>query len=289
MKSKGIFILFSSLFIILFSACNGGWKTDKESGLEYKFHQRSGSGKKAKFAMVAVYHFTARSDRDSIFMSSYTNIDPVSTEIPEDLRNQDMVRGLLMMEEGDSASFRLLADSFYLRRNVEMRHPAMEGSKYITFTIRLFKVLPFEEFEAWDNQRQLQRFETEIAAMKEWAQKNKLEFQTDTLSGIKYHYSNPSNGPKIKEGQRIRFHLKGSLASGYVFLDTRANSQPLEFEAGKWAIGPEALNIIPGLLSEGQGGTFLVPFERGYGKQAKYGIPPYSFLIYEIDKVELIK
>jgi FKBP-type peptidyl-prolyl cis-trans isomerase len=60
----------------------------------------------------------------------------------------------------------------------------------------------------------------------------------------------------------------------------------MELELGK-DYQPPAMQVMPKYLKDGESGIFLVPFDMGYGKTGRYGVPAYANLIFEIKDIRI--
>src|ERR1700727_170248 len=108
-------ILLVTLFVILsFSVESQGQIVfdTAPSGLKYKMFTHE-KGPKPKFADVIKFNFTLYSNKDSVLVSTFKSIVPVTTSIQKPTYKGDLEDAFMMMSKGDSAIFLVSADSFY--------------------------------------------------------------------------------------------------------------------------------------------------------------------------------
>jgi peptidylprolyl isomerase len=115
---------------------------------------------------------------------------------------------------------------------------------------------------------------------------------TVTPSGLRYLIQKPGTGPKPSRGSTATVNLKGSFISGRVF----ANS---DLSGGAENLPVGSGGIIPGLdeaimdMTRGERRTVIIPPELAYGEQGITNqagtviIPPNSFVVFEIELVEI--
>lgn len=110
---------------------------------------------------------------------------------------------------------------------------------------------------------------------------------TETTSGLYYEISEENaDGASPEAGQTVAVHYTGKLPSGKVFDSSRQRGQPITFPLGTG-------RVIPGwdegiaLMQIGEKGTFVIPPHLGYGERGAGPIPPNSWLIFDVELVEI--
>ena len=106
-------------------------------------------------------------------------------------------------------------------------------------------------------------------------------------SGLRYIVHSAGTGPKPSPGSTVSISYRGMFASGQVFDDSEAHGAPLEFQVG-------IMQVIPGIdetvldMTLGERRTVIIPPELAYGEHGAGNIiPPNSFLIFELELVEI--
>lgn len=125
-----------------------------------------------------------------------------------------------------------------------------------------------------------------------WGQisgKKRREGATDsTESGLKIRLISKGKGKSIEKGDKIRVHYTGTLLDERKFDSSRDRDQPFEFVVGM-------KQVIQGwddgfaMLRGGDKAILTIPPELGYGDTKMPGIPPGSWLVFDVEVLEVIK
>lgn len=108
----------------------------------------------------------------------------------------------------------------------------------------------------------------------------------DEASGIYSLIRREGSGPVPSPGTSVSVHYTGSLMDDTVFDSSRDRNAPFEFKVGTG-------QVIPGwdtvLLAMKKGGrrTVILPPEMAYGKAGVGPIPPNSWLIFDIELLDI--
>ena len=137
----------------IFSSCNQspypGYE-QSESGLYNKFYNHDEAGVKPKVGDYVTINMLYKNDKDSVMFDSKKNSRDGSGTIQfplgESTFQGSFEEALMMMSVGDSASFKINADSLYLKvfRAKELPSGIAAGSM-LTFEVKLDKVKSKEE------------------------------------------------------------------------------------------------------------------------------------------------
>lgn len=281
------------------AACNnspykGYEKT--ETGLLYKFYLQNSDAKKpviGDFAHMEISYFT---DRDSMLFSSEKFGSKFVIKVEEPAYKGDIMEGIVMMGVGDSASFLISADSFYVHNVGGMLPNDINQGSKIRFEIRMDRVQTLEELENEKRENDRVQSEKEKLAIDAYLSENKITVQP-LESGLIIIERVKGNGKKPQNGQKVKVNYTGKLLNGKVFdtsveADAKAAGvynpqrpyQPFEFTLG-------AGQVIRGWdegiaqLSVGSKATLIIPSVIGYGPQDMGIIPPYSTLVFEVELV----
>ncbi|HPQ08637.1 MAG TPA: FKBP-type peptidyl-prolyl cis-trans isomerase [Bacteroidia bacterium] len=196
--------------------------------------------------------------------------------------------GILMMHKGDSASFIISADSFFLKTNKMNELPNfIRPGEYLNIYMKLVDIKTRKELE--ENQR---KQEEELAKLKEeelkklddYILKNKITVKP-TNSGLYYIELKKGSGEKITPNSVVKVHYRGELTDGTLF-DTSEGKDPIEFTVGTGEVIPgwdEALQM----MQKGTKAKIIVPSSLAYGKQQAGPIPPYSTLVFTLEVISV--
>jgi peptidylprolyl isomerase len=106
-------------------------------------------------------------------------------------------------------------------------------------------------------------------------------------SGLRYIVQKQGTGAKPSKGSTAVVNLKGMLPSGVVFTNTDLSGGPQELPVGAGRILPGLEEAISG-MSRGEKRTVIIPPELAFGERGvANAVPPNSFVIFEIDLVEI--
>lgn len=270
-------------------ACNKNGGFDKtESGLQYKFHVENEDAAKPKEGDVLSIHLVYKVN-DSILFDTRTinNGEPSPTILSKPTYKGDLVEGYALMHIGDSATFKVNADTFFYKMSGRPDlPPGIKPGSELCVDIKLYKIQSKKEYE----QEQATMFEKlkvkENAAIAKYMTEKKLS-ATPTASGLFYIETKKGTGKQAEPNKTVSVHYKGSFMSGSVFDSSFDRKQPFEFTVG-------AGQVIPGwdegllLMKEGGKATLVIPWWIAYGPNG-YGnaIPPFASLIFEVELISV--
>jgi FKBP-type peptidyl-prolyl cis-trans isomerase len=296
-----LFLFSSAAIAIAFTACNSGGSsafegyTRAENGLHYKFFKHKENDTTAKEGDGVVFGYVIKTEKnDSLIVDSKTQSQDGSGYTRFLLKTSfkgGLEDGMKLMAKGDSASFIIPADSFFLKTMGmnELPKSIAKGS-FLKATIVMKDILSAKQIE--ENQKK-QQAEREIM-MREAEGKEKTTFDAyiadnkittkPTESGIMYIESKKGNGKHPKPTDMVTVHYTGTLMDGTKFDSSLDRGQPAEFLLNQ---------VIPGwtegiqLMSKGSKGKLIIPSKMGYGPQgAGEKIPPFSPLVFEVELLD---
>ena len=125
-----------------------------------------------------------------------------------------------------------------------------------------------------------------IAAAGNFLAENKKKKSVIALpSGLQYEVLTAAKGAKPKATDSVTVHYKGTLANGKQFESSYERNQPATLSLTQviqgWVEGLQ-------LMSVGAKYRFYIPYKLGWGANgAGQDIPPYSFVIFEIELLKI--
>ncbi len=268
---------------------------DAESGLAFKFHKK-GDGKITPkegdiMSMVIVY----KNSKDSVIFDSRKQGQPILVPLQKPSFKGGIEEGFAMMSVGDSASFVVNADSFFVK-TFKMETPKfVEKGSGIYFDLKLEKVTPKAEFEKEQQEKQAKqmadmeaRKNSEVSEMEKYIADNKITSKP-TTSGLVYIEEVKGKGAKAEKGKTVSVHYTGTLLDGTKFDSSfdHPDKAPIEFKLGEGAVIPGWDEGIA-LMSVGGKAKFVIPSGLAYGPSGQGPvIPPYSTLVFDVELVNV--
>jgi FKBP-type peptidyl-prolyl cis-trans isomerase len=299
--------------VVMFSACENspypGYEAS-ESGLYSMFYNHDENGVKPQEGDVVKLIMSYRNSKDSILFDSKkmgrAGDGTIEFPLTKSTFKASFEEALATMSVGDSASFKISADSVYMKTfMVNELPPYIEKGSMLTFEAKLVKVTAKEEaMKEQQKQQEEQRVMMELRKNEEgktlakYLEDNKITTKP-TASGLIYVETKKGNGAKATAGSMVKVNYVGMLLDGTVFdtsiearakeaglYDERRPYEPYEFPLG-------AGQVVPGwdegiaLMAPGAKGKLIVPSALAYGAQGGGPIPPFSTLVFEVELVSV--
>jgi|SRR6185312_4406297 len=298
-------ILKSGLCIVaaaaLLAGCkSGGFETDKDSGIQYRFIKQTNSGGKPAIGDVVNVAMVCTTEKDSVlFNSAKKGGDSLGTfKIPVRKNfNGCIEQGFTMMSVGDSAEFKVSADSLYLKEFRAPKLPAfIRPGSMVTFRIRLVKFMTQKQAQeeqqqamAKRAQEMMQRKMQEPAIIAKYLSDNKITVKP-TDDSLFFIERAGKGGKGIKEGDSISVKYKGTLLDGTVFdqSDHGPGHQTLDMVYSKSMMLIKGWIEALGTMHEGEKARILLPSWLAYGPRGSgQMIPPYTPLVFDMEVVKV--
>lgn len=283
------------------NASNSGFDTDATTGIQYHFFNHDDKGSKPTMGDYARVYLTLKNANDSLIFDSRhkqrkEDTSKTVTIHLEKTFNGCLPEGIAMMAVGDSASFRLSADSFYLKSFHSHQMPSfIKPGSMITFNIKL------ESFEtpqqmANDMDAQMkermqmmeQRKADEPNQIAKYIADNKITVKPES-DGIYILERVKGKGKPIKTGDSVEVKYTGMLLDGTVVQtsDHGPGNTTFTLVYGKDSFTKGFDDIIANLEAGGSVKA-LVPSSLAYGEQSPNAlIPPYTPLIYMVEVINV--
>lgn len=295
----------ASIAVILLSSCDSsrhkGFE-ETEAGLFYQFHRQDESAKAPQLKDILYAHMSlslkgkGEEGKDSILFDSKKYPDfPEAIkfiQLSESTFKGDLMEGLKMMHKGDSASFIISADSFFLVSNkMDKLPPGIVAGDELIFQIGLVDIQSEQEtmkrIEALRSQSNTEEKAMmdkmqveEPASIQDYLTRKKITAKP-TASGLYFIETAKGNGAKVKSGQKVTMQYTGYLLNGKKFDSSFDHGKPFTFTLGKaeviagWDEGVAMMNV-------GSSATFVIPSSLGYGSNGQGPIPPFAPLVFEV-------
>lgn len=312
MKKSLVFLFAATLGL---AACNNFKKGP--GGLMYQIHKTDGKNKIVEGDIIKI-NAIQKTDKDSVTSSTYDSEQPAVFPVSKKQWAGDISDALMLLAEGDSATFKIDLDSMAKYSN--QPKPATQKDKYMVFTVKIEKVMhkaageadsTFQkkatEFFKKDFQATVARHKaSEAGKIKKFIEDNKLKVQT-TASGLQYVITAPGDAQRATPTDTLMVNYTGKLlpkssAGKDQIFDTSV--EKIAKENGKYnqmaQYGPRPFSLgraIPGfdegLKLIGKGGkiTLIIPSALAYGEggMPQGGITPFSPLSFDVEIVDIKK
>jgi hypothetical protein len=285
--------------LLLAVGCNGGFKTS-DKGLVYKFLE--GDALKKPYGphhFMLLNHMLIGPKGDTLENSFLSD---TLEELPFPLvAKNELLEALMMMGSGTKMEVKISTDSLKLKIGGSPLIGLLESGKEARFIIQVDRVLSAEDYDAYRNQKFLNRIMAENKMIDDYASKNGVKglaeggWLLDSTKMIKYRIKQKDgsydtahrrleNAPYLKAAKAVTFHcevynidgtlLVNSSMEGRLYRAEKLGVDP--FESALAIYDVRCLNILPFYLSEGEEGEFLVTSSNGYGNRGRIGVPAYA-------------
>jgi len=269
--------LLVAAFGLLIASCGTGGVKKTPGGIEYIVH-KSGSGAQLKLGDTALLNVTQRIN-DSILGESRKIVGAaLPVQITKPQNKFDLMEGLALLHEGDSATFVIPWDSL----PVNERPPfGKKGDKLkITFAVE-------NKFSAATQK------DKDEKAIKEYMEKNKIN-ATKNPDGIYIAIHQEGTGATPNTGDTVVVHYTGKLTSGKVFDSSQDSTlrpgmplEPIKFPIGQGFVIKGWDSGLKG-LKKGTKATLLIPSTLAYGLQGSPpAIPANAILVFDVQMVDI--
>lgn len=284
----GKVILPAAVLSVALFACNKSQfpgYSETETGLNYKFYNETKGSQKPKEGDIMTMKMIYKTDKDSVLFDSRQRGGALMVPLQKPSYSGALEEGFSMLSVGDSASFKVLADSFFIK-TFQMKElpPFIKPGSYITFDVKLDKIQSQADMQKEQAETMERNAKEEGIKLAEYLKANNIT-AIPTASGLYYIETKKGTGAQAQAGKTVSVHYTGTLLDGTKFDSSVDRGEPIEFPLGQG-------QVIPGwdegiaLMKEGGKATLIIPSKLAYGEQGQGPIPPSSPLIFT---VELIK
>lgn len=276
-----------------------------EGDLQYKIITDKG-GDKIEIGDFVVLNLIEKTEGDSVLFSSYDAGQEIMMNRQKSLFKGDVFSGLSHLSEGDSAVFKINADSMATKMG---RHkPTNNKDKYFVYTLKIDKVIPKgkltdslfnEKIESYFKAENEKAKNGEAGKLESYIKGKNLKPIT-TPSGLQYVITTEGTGTKASAGDTLEVNYTGKFLDDKIF-DTSVEElakksgtynqmrpyKPMKVAAGSGMTIPgfdEALLLFPA----GTKVTLILPSKLAYGEQGAQRIKPYSPLVFDLEFVKII-
>lgn len=287
------------LSLLIFWGCNGGFKTT-DKGLVYKFTQGEALKKPlGPHHFMLLNHLLIGPNGDTLENSFKSD---TLEELPYPLQpKNELLEALMLMGSGTEMEVKISTDSLKQKIGGSPLIGLLESGKEARFVIRVDRVLSAEDYDAYRNQKFLNRIMAENKLIDDYAKEHVVAnlpeggWLLDSTKMIKYRIKQKNgsynvehrtleNAPILKGAKSVTFHcevynidgtlLVNSSMEGRKYRTEKLGGDP--FESALAIYDVKCLNILPFYLGDGEEGEFLVTSSNGYGNKGRIGVPAYA-------------
>ncbi|MBR4392243.1 MAG: FKBP-type peptidyl-prolyl cis-trans isomerase [Bacteroidales bacterium] len=263
-----------------------------EDGLCYRFydiHQDRNTPQLKDYLKLRMDYYL----NDSLIYSSKEKSEFPRIQYQESQFSGDILSGLGMMHEGDSASFIVRADStFYYLFSLDSVEGVVKSTDRMRFEIRLLEIQSEALFRE-ELQAMMDRRDQEMEALKS---RSEAEFngylvshginEKPSLSTVYVIPMKSGSGPKIQKGMDARI-----VYEVYALDGTHIGSSDSLGMVVPVGDGTVLKGLDEGLshLYQGEKAKLLVPYPLAFGESGNDVVLPYANLVFEVEVLEVMK
>jgi FKBP-type peptidyl-prolyl cis-trans isomerase FkpA len=280
------------LFLVCFASCKSKRNTDTEgyfstpSGLRYKFIDDK-KGSNPGLGDIMLIHILYKTDKDSVLFNSATDSDSFKVKLVEPTFTGGVEEGFAMMSPGDSALFKVSADSLF-RKTFRSQLPSyLTPGRMIYFQVKMKSIIPKHVLDSIHHFQDIENRKKEFAELEKYLQLNNMDVQP-TENGVYMVVKEPGTGDNPVVGDTIFAEYEGRMLNGNVFDKSHDQDQPFKFVLGRNMVIQGWEEAIP-LLRKGARATMVIPSDLAYGAEQFGKLPPYSTLVFDVYIKEIKK
>jgi FKBP-type peptidyl-prolyl cis-trans isomerase len=289
MRSKLMLMMVAVALLTVMNACNGQAYKTTDSGLKYKIHKVNEDQPMPETGDILSMKMTYGTPDTLFFNSDEMPEKNMMLAMQESNYPGDFYEMMAILHQGDSATFILAADSFFLKTAGYPNLPDFaKDLKELEFNVMLTKIQTEEEVMAEMEAERNKMRDGEAETIAAYVLENNID-AVPTESGMYVVVTEQGNGPKPVAGDKVKVHYTGMLLDGTKFDSSVDRGTPFEFDLGQgrvirgWDEGIAMLNV-------GSKATLIIPSEMGYGERgAGRDIPPFAPLIFEVELIDIVK
>jgi FKBP-type peptidyl-prolyl cis-trans isomerase len=297
MKKMRLLLGTAACVALLFGACKNskyeGYE-QSENGLYYKMISVVGSKPKIKQGDIITLNLNYTTIKDSLLFESSKLGRPFMIKVDKSEFKGDLTEGFKMLSEGDSASFILSADSFFVKTAKRDLPKEITKGSDLKFYLKVLKVETEEKFKAAQQKAQDEQMKAaeasksmEDSLIKKYVIEKNITAKPNA-SGIYITETKKGSGALVTKGDTIEVKYTGKFLDGKVFDSSDNSPVPVKFAIGVGMVIAGWDEAIVGMKT-GTKATLLIPSAKAYGGMSTGPIPAYSPLVFDIEIVGLTK
>jgi FKBP-type peptidyl-prolyl cis-trans isomerase len=291
---KRILISFSAIVAlsIAFIACNSKYsgfsKTD--SGIYYKYYSENKDSLKAAEGNLMTLKIRWKvkiKDKDSVLYDSKSNPAAFIVPLAKPSYKGDLYEALGMLHKGDSVTFILKADSFFLKTAHYPQLPKIvDSTTMLYFDIKVINIQTKEQKEKERVAEAAKLKQAEPEKLNKYLVKNNIA-STPLPSGLYFIESQAGSGNKPKTGDMVKINFAVSLIDGKELFSTVKNGGPMPVEIGK-PFENKGFEEAVAMMKKGGKAKLIIPSSLAFGEQGRgQMVAPFTTLLYDLEIVDI--
>lgn len=274
-------IVFAAVF---FSCSNDNLNGYKESpnGTLYKVYYRGDDSTKAVESEIVSVNMSYRIGDSLIFSSKDSDDGIMRFPITDPIFKGDLYDAVKLMGTGDSISFAVVVDSFYLKTAALKKLPeSVTSGSYIYYDIKLLSHLSTDEWQKEVEKTRKEQARQEKVILQNYLNENKI-FVDATKTGLFFIPIKEGRGARPDTGDMCQVHISVRELMTNDLLYSNFGERPMDIEYGK-GFDTEGFREGLGMLRPGGKAQLLVPSWIGVGTAGMEVVAPFSTLVYEVE------
>lgn len=276
-------LVFTASIALITASCSSdkfqGFK-EGENGVYYKDHERSGNPvvvTDSDWMKVNMDYRLA----DTVLFSSKDFKEDFIFPMIKPLFKGDLYDGMKMMAEGDSMTFAIVADSFFLVNAKMKKLPDfVKPGEPMYFDVRLLKRYSNKEYQDEVESKKAEARHQEAFKLKAYLDKNNIN--TKPLpSGLIYIPLKEGYGKKPDTGEMCQVRMSVKELEGDLLYSNIDNGDAIDIEYGK-EFDTQGLMEGLGLMKVGGKARLIVPSQIGVGENGREPMPGFTTIIYDV-------
>lgn len=268
--------LFFLLLMVGFSVLSQDGFRKTASGLKFNLVLDE-PGATAKVGQLVSLHMILSDVKGNEIKNSYKSGKPILFPVKVSTFEGDIYEAVSLLSQGDSALFKIPADSMYARV-FRKEVPADLVGSHLDLNVRVFKIWDQKEREAElkaqveeVTPQEKKRRTQEVLKIEAFLKKEGVEAKKSP-KGVYYQIIKEGKGTSVPENEKtLVINYEGKLLDGRVF-ETTYNSKdigrPVSFVLGAGSVIEGWEDVVP-LLKEGDYVTMVVPSHLAFGNHKK--------------------
>jgi FKBP-type peptidyl-prolyl cis-trans isomerase len=275
--------------------------TKLEDNLYLKYSHKNESGRKINVGDIVTLDMKYTTEDDSVIFESKPGQPPVQLRVDSAKYTGDFMNALLDMNMGDSASFIVSADSFFIRTAGMPQSPDfIDSASMLYFTVHVKDVQSMEELQQQQAEENARLQQEENTKLQQYLQDNNITAEANE-SGLIFISKKKGTGKAAEAGKTVKVNYEGKLLDGTYF-DTSVEEvakeqnlynpnrpyEPFEFTLGQGQV-IQGWDEGIAMMKEGGKATLIIPSDLAYGANPRPGgvITPYATLVFDVELVEV--